>query len=405
MKTSFFIAKRFFRKDEAGVSAPAIRIAIWSISLGVAVMILSVSIVTGFKTQISEKVTGFGAHIQISRFDLNQSMEPAPIQAGDSLLNQIRQNELVKSTSGFAVKPGIVRSGELIEGLVIKGVDQDFDWSFFDSKLIKGSLPVISDSAISNDILISSTTAARLDIDTGDGLIMYFIQQPVRIRKFNIKGIFNSGLEEMDRLYLMGDIGHVRRLNDWDSTYFSGIEVSLHDFDKLEQAQMMIEDGLPLDLEAVTIKEKQPQIFDWLNLQNTNEAIILTLMLLVAIINMVTALLILILDKTTMIGVLKSMGMDNSSVRNIFLFKAGYLISRGLLWGNIIGLGLSFIQLKTGLFTLDEKSYYLSTIPIQIEIMPILLLNLGTFFVCILVLLLPSMMISRINPVNAIRFS
>jgi lipoprotein-releasing system permease protein len=382
-----------------------VNIAVSSIVISLSFMIIAVAVVTGFKKQIRDKVIGFSGHIQISNFDLNTSYETSPLAIDKVDKKAILNIPNVKHIQIFATKAGIVKTKDQIEGVVLKGVGKDYDWTFFKEKIQEGRILELNDTAKSNEVIISRTLASRLKLNVGDPFVMYFIQQPPRMRKFNIVGIYQTGLEELDKTYILGDIAHVQKLNDWEENQVSGFEVMLHDSDKLEETEELIFDEVDLDINLKSIRELMPQIFDWLDLQDMNEIIILLLMLMVATINMITALLILILEKTRMIGLLKALGMNNNSIQLIFLNKAAFLIGKGLLFGNILGLGLCFIQLKFGIFTLDESSYYLKFVPVNLSLVSIILLNIGTFAVCMLMLLIPARIISKISPVKAIRFS
>jgi lipoprotein-releasing system permease protein len=382
-----------------------VNIAVSSIVISLSFMIIAVAVVTGFKKQIRDKVIGFSGHIQISNFDLNTSYETSPLTIDKVDKKAILNIPNVKHLQIFATKAGIVKTKDQIEGVVLKGVGKDYDWTFFKEKIQEGRILELNDTAKSNEVIISRTLASRLKLNVGDPFVMYFIQQPPRMRKFNIVGIYQTGLEELDKTFILGDIAHVQKLNDWEENQVSGFEVMLHDSDKLEETEELIFDEVDLDINVKSIRELMPQIFDWLDLQDMNEIIILVLMLMVATINMITALLILILEKTRMIGLLKALGMNNNSIQLIFLNKAAFLIGKGLLFGNILGLGLCFIQLKFGIFTLDESSYYLKFVPVNLSLVSIILLNIGTFAVCMLMLLIPARIISKISPVKAIRFS
>ncbi|MFN4234734.1 MAG: ABC transporter permease [Bacteroidia bacterium] len=406
MNLPFYIALRYFKGNKKNtISRPMVNIAVTSIVISLSFMIIAVAVVTGFKQQIRDKVIGFNGHIQITNFDLNTSYETTPIAFEKINKNALLNIPNVKHIQSFATKAGIVKTKDQIEGIVLKGVGKDYDWTFFKEKIQEGKIISFNDTAKSNEVIISRTLASRLRLKVGDPFVMYFIQQPPRMRKFTIAGIYQTGLEELDKTFILGDIGHVQKLNDWDENQVSGFEVLLHDSDKMEETSELLFDELDVDLNVKTIRDLMPQIFDWLDLQDMNEIIILILMSLVAAINMITALLILILEKSRMIGLLKALGMNNSMVQQIFLNKAAFLIGKGLLWGNVVGVGLCLIQLKFGIFTLDETSYYLKYVPINLSITTIVLLNIATFAVCMLMLLLPARIISKISPVKAIRFS
>lgn len=413
MNTELFIARRLVsdQKGDNRISRPIIFIAILGIALGLAVMIVSTAIVTGFKNEIRGKIIGFGSHIQILNYDSNISYETVPVSGKQEFYDVLKNKPGIKNIQVFATKAGIIKTEEEIQGVVLKGIGSDFDWTFFRSNLTEGEIFQVTDSARTNKVMISKYIADLLKLKTGDSFIMYFIQDPPRMRKFTISGIYNTSLEEFDEIFVLADIGHIRKLNDWNDDQVSGFEINIENFNDLDYMtyEVMKTVGVNLDEEGArlittNIVQKYPQIFDWLNLQDTNVWIILTLMLLVTGFNMVSSLLILILERTNMIGILKAIGSNNLSIRKIFLYQSAFLISKGLLWGNLIGIGLALIQQKTGFVKLDEASYYLATVPINLEISYILLLNTGTLLLTFLMLIIPSHLVTKITPVKAIRF-
>jgi lipoprotein-releasing system permease protein len=413
MNLPYFIAHRLIkgRREETSFSRPINVIAITGIALGLAVMILAVAILTGFKQQIRDKIVGFGSNIQILNFDSNLSLETIPISDTQSFIPKIRQMDGIKQIQVFATKAGIIKTAEAIQGVVLKGVGSDFDWKFFESNIVDGSVFTVSDTGRTNEVIISKKISDMLRLKTGDSFAMYFVQDPPRSRKFTISGIYETSLEEFDKNYVFCDIGHIKRLNGWTDDQVSGFEIFIDDFDKLDEMTMAVRDKVGYKLlenetkfKVTNIRSRYPQMFDWLNFQDMNVFIIITLMLLVAGFNMISGLLILILEKTNMIGIFKALGSENATIRKIFLYQAAYLIVKGLFWGNLIGIGLAFIQLKTGLITLDPTSYYLRTVPVNLQLSHILLLNAGTMAAIILMLLVPSQLISRITPVKAIKY-
>ncbi len=413
MNLPYFIANKLIRGRREGTSfsRPINIIAIIGIASGLAVMILAVSILTGFKQQIRDKIVGFGSHIQVLNFDSNISFETAPVSDTQSFVPAIRSIPGVRHLQVFATKAGIIKTGQDIQGVVLKGVDRDFDWSFFKSSMVAGSTFTVTDSARTNDVIISRKKSDMLKLKTGDSFAMHFIQDPPRSRKFTICGIYETSLEEFDRMYVFCDIGHIKRLNGWTDDQVSGFEIFIDDFGRLDEMTMAVRDAIGYRLteddtkfKVTNIRVRYPQIFDWLNFQDMNVIIIITLMLIVAGFNMISGLLILILEKTNMIGVLKALGSENRVIRKIFLYQAAYLIGKGLFWGNIIGLGLALLQLRTGLITLDPSSYYIKTVPVNLDFVHILLLNAGTMAAIVMMLLVPSQLISRITPVKAIRY-
>lgn len=413
MNSEIFIARKliFSGKQEKSISRSILGIAIFGISLGLAVMIVAVAVVTGFKKEISRKLVGFASHIQILNFDSNISYETQPIDSRQDFIEDLRKDPSIRNVQVFATKAGIIKTRSDIQGVVLKGVDSGYDWDFLREYLQEGSIPQINDSVQSNKVLISRYIASLLKLKVNDDFLMYFIQDPPRMRRFTVSGIFATSLEEFDKTYVFGDIRHIQRLNDWDPEQVSGFEVNITDFSELEVQTYKIMNSIGFGFEddgsrlkVVNVREKYPQIFDWLDLQDLNVMIILILMLVVAGFNMVSGLLILILDRTNMIGILKALGSPNVSIRKIFIYQSGFMIVRGLLWGNIIGILVCLIQKNTGLIQLDQSSYYLSTVPINLNVLYVIALNLGTALIIILMLIIPSMIISRISPSKAIRF-
>jgi lipoprotein-releasing system permease protein len=413
MNLPYFIAQRLIkgRRTETSFSRPINIISIIGISMGLAVMILAVSILTGFKKQIREKVIGFGSHIQVMNFDSNISFETTPISDTQEFIPKIKQIRGIRHFQVFATKAGIIKTDEDIQGVVLKGVGSDFDWKYFSANMVDGSVFTVSDTAIGNKVIISKKISEMLKLKTGDSFAMHFIQDPPRVRKFVISGIYETNLEEFDKMYVFCDIGHIKRLNGWNDDQVSGFEVFIDDFDELDAMTLAVRDAIGYRIseeetkfKVVNIRIKYPQIFDWLNFQDMNVIIIIVLMLVVAGFNMISGLIILILEKINMIGILKALGSEDKTIRRVFLYQAAYLISKGLLWGNLIGLGLAFLQLKTGFISLDPSSYYIKTVPVNLELAHVLLLNAGTMAVIIIMLLVPSQLITRITPVKAIRY-
>lgn len=363
-----WIARRLMRSgmDTLRVSRPVVRLAISGIALGFSAMIISVAIVKGFKQEIREKVIGFSAHVQISKFDANQSFESSPIEFNTANLSSIAKLEGVRHVQAFATKAGIVRKGSEIEGVIAKGVDSGYDWSFFRKSLRAGAIPVYANSSRSSDILISTVLARKLNLNVSDSLVTYFVQQPPRARKFKIVGIYETGLEEFDEKFVFCDLAQIRKLNDWNDSTIGGLEVQLSDFDALDEAAPRIYATTGSDLDVRTIREMYPQIFDWLGLQDINAVVIIILMIIVAGINMIAALLVLILERVGTIGTLKAIGASDASVRNIFLRIAALLISRGLFWGNVVGIGICLLQHYFHWIRLDQDSYYIAYVPIRL---------------------------------------
>jgi lipoprotein-releasing system permease protein len=416
LNLELFIARRIFsdRENKKKFSRSIITFALFGIAFGVMMMILSVAVVTGFKKEIRDKVIGFGSHIQIVNFDSNSSFETTPVNKNQSWLGHLNSLEGVKHVEVFATKPGMIKTDEESVGMVLKGVGPDFDWRFFRENLVAGSVFAVSDSSISDKVLVSKQVSSLLKLKVGDPVYCYFLNEEAtnqRMRKFSVSGIYQTSLEEFDRLFVLADIQQVRKLNNWQPDQVSGFEIAINDFDRLDEMAKKVK-GLTIHyseqdstlLRPVSITSKYPQIFDWLNLLDMNVWIILTLIILVAGFNMVSGLLILILERTSMIGTLKAVGSNNQSIRKIFLYLAFFLIGRGMLWGNIVGIGFCLLQSYFGIFRLDPTSYYLEYVPINLKLTHLLLLNAGTLVITLMMLIVPSWYVSRISPDRAIRF-
>ncbi len=416
MNIERFLAKRFISDSGSGnqLSRPIVRISVIGIALGLAVMILTISIVKGFQEEVREKLIGIGAHIQITNYDNNSSDEPLPISRNQPFLEQLRQDSTIKHVNVFTTKTGIIKTKTVNEGVVLKGIGADYDWSYIKKNIKEGKPFTVSDTGASKNILISKYLADKLELKLDDKVIIYFLAKrsegnsvfhDQRVKAFFVSGIYETGLEDVDKTLVLVDIQQLQKLNYWTKDQIGGFEVTIDNYKHIDEEGEKIDEIIGPDLIAQTIKEMNPTIFSWLDLQDVNAIIVITLMILVAGINMISALLILILERTNMIGILKALGATNVSIQRIFLYNAGYLIGKGLFWGNIIGISLGLLQKHYGLFKLDEATYYVSSIPIQLNVMHILFLNVGTLFCCLLMLILPSFIVSKITPVKAIRFS
>jgi len=409
LNLELFISKRVSSKDRDNFSGPLVRLAQIAIALGTAVMILSVSVLTGFQQGIRDKVVGFGAHIQVDRFDINASYETKPVSMDQSFYPGLpSRNEDVEHIQVFAYKAGIIKTDDQFEGVILKGIGEDFRWFFFESYITEGTPFVVKDTSRTLEVLISRAVASKLYLKVGDPLRMYFLTgtefQP-RGRRFEISGIYETGLEEFDKLYVIGDINQIRRLNNWSDRQASGFEIYLKDFSKLDRVTDYMHDLLGYDLNVTNVRDSYPQIFDWLKLLDKNVIVILILMTAVAVITMISTLLILILEKTSMIGILKSLGMEDYRIRKVFFYNAGRIIVRGLIWGNLAGLLIGFLQLRFDIIPLNQASYYLNSVPVNLDPIPILLINAGIFLTCLGMMVFPALIITRITPVKAVRFN
>ncbi len=406
MNIEWFIARRMTTSEESPFSAFIIKIAILAIALSLGIMIIATSVVYGFKKEISEKIFGFSGHIIVSSFEGNRSIEESnPVSKEQLFYPHIDTLESVRSVEVYAHKAGMLKTDSLFEGLIFKGIDTDFNWNFFEKYLKKGTTFSLSDTARSNKIVVSEYTANRLMVDVGDKLLAYFPDKRLRYRKFEVTGVYKTGLAEYDKQIALIDIQHIQKLNKWERNEVGGFKVTLNDLSQIESVynELYYKMTGP-ELNTQSIRDVNPGIFDWLELQNMNERIILSLMVLIGIINMTTALLILILERTNMIGILKAMGADSFSIQKIFLINAAFIIAWGLFWGNLFGLGICYIQKTFEIIQLPEDSYYLKVAPVYIRWWVVLLLNAGTFVVSLLALVIPSWMVNWVKPVKAIRF-
>ncbi|MFW5687577.1 MAG: ABC transporter permease, partial [Bacteroidota bacterium] len=368
------------------------------------VMILAVAVVVGFQNEIREKVIGFGSHIQITNLDYNISYEANPVSKDNIDTKQLESLPSVVNVHAFGTKPGIIKTEDEIHGVIFKGVGSDYSWDFFAKRLIEGNIEHFNDTIRSDNIIISAYISRLLKLQTGDDVLVYFIQDPPRVRRLTISGIYETGLEELDRIFILGDLQHIRRLNNWDVDQVGGIGIVLNDYDQIQQTNNQVREIIPYNLDSRTINQLYPQIFDWLALLDMNVYVIIVIMIMVAGINMITTLLISVLEKTNLIGILKALGAGNIMVRRIFIYHAGFLIARGMVTGNILGIGLALLQKYLGIIKLSQESYFVDVVPIHINVPYILLLNVGTFLVCMAMLILPSYIISRVSPVKAITF-
>ena len=411
MNLEFFIAKRLIgaKQHKSSISAPIIKIAIIAISIGVIMMLVAFATGIGLQEKIREKMSAFTGHITITSFDNNNSQVSVnAISTDQDFYPDFPSVEGVKHVQATANKAGVIRTATDFEGIVVKGVGTDYDWSYFEDFLVAGELPDYSD-ALNEEVLISQYLADRLGFEVGDKVITYFLREDnyerTLLRAFEVKGIYNSGFQEFDELYLLADIRHIQRLNRWESDEVGNFEVFLEDFSELDQKGQEIYEKTSSFLDTRTIRQQYPAIFEWLSLFDFNIALIIGIMILVAGINMITALLVLILERTRMIGILKSLGSNDWSIRKIFLYNATYLIVLGLFWGNLIGLGLLYAQKYFKLIPLNPETYYVTEAPVYIGWEYILAVNVGTLVLCLLMLLIPSYVITRISPVKAMKFA
>lgn len=413
MNVALFIARKihFSKEGSRQVTPPAVRIAMIGIALGLAVMLLSVAIVIGFKKEVRNKVIGFGSHIQITNFDSNSSYELQAIAVSDTLMAHLDSVSGVRHVERFATKLGILKTEQDFQGIVLKGVDQEYDWTFFQANLKVGRLPDFTGNKASTEVLISRYLSDLLGLEVDDSFLTYFVQDEVRARKFQIVGIYETGFIDYDKLFVMADLRQVQRLNGWDADQVGGLEVLVDDYESLDE----IAETLYFDLTerhdrngntyyARSIKELNPMIFNWLEVLDINVVVILVLMLAVAGFTMISGLLIIILERTNMIGMLKALGETDRHIREIFFYVSFFLIGKGMLWGNVIGLTCCWLQSHFQIVKLDPTVYYLEAVPVDLGVGAWLLLNVGTLLVSMAMMLGPSYLITRIDPAKSIRF-
>ncbi|MDL2256621.1 ABC transporter permease [Bacteroidales bacterium OttesenSCG-928-I14] len=413
MSSVFFIAKRIISGKEGGgsLSSPAIRVATISMALGLTIMILALAIVIGFKREVANKVIGFGSHIQITTLDQDRYIEEHPLTISDSLMQVVNGFPNIKHLERFVNKPGVIKTENDFQGILLKGVGEEYDWTFFRNNLLEGDVLNINPDSTTTNVIMSKDIADKLHLKLHDTFTTYFIQESWRVRKYKIAGIYQTNFPEYDKLFVYADIKQIQRLNGWKSDEVSGIELLVDDYDRLDETaenvyfQMAGKPDIAGNVIFTrSIKEVNPVIFEWLSVLDLNAIVILFLMLLVAGFSMISSLLIIIIERTNMIGILKALGQTNIDIRKIFLTIALKIVAKGLLWGNLIGLSFCFIQRSFGILKLNPVDYYVSEVPIYLNFWIILLLNLGTLIVTLLMLIGPSFLIAKISPAKTIRF-
>lgn len=409
MNVAGFIARKIAFNPQRSFSRFIIRLAIAATAISVAVMIIALAFVNGFQATVSQKVFSFWGHLRVQHFEPTRASiaEELPITHNDTVVNVLRANPAVASIHSFATKSAILKTNESIEGILFKGIGRDYDFAHMQDFLREGRWPALPDSGYSNEIMLSGYTAKQLLLKTGDEIFIYFIQpngQPPRPRKLKVCGIFKTGIEEYDKVFAIGDLRLVRRLNDWGENEVGGYEIFLKDYTKMDAVNLEVFDRLPALWNSRTIKEIYPNIFDWLGIHDRTRDLILIIMIVVAVLNLISCLVILVLERTRMIGVLKALGMPNGGIQMIFLNHGGIIALWGIAAGLLLGLGLLLLQLKTGFIKLDEEAYYMATAPVKIVWWQVGAVCAATLLICFIVLLLPTFIIRRVQPVKAIQF-
>lgn len=413
MNFSFFVAKRLFRSYNAPrkVSLQAVRIATAGVAVGIAVMIISVSVVLGFKSEIRSKVIGFGSHVQIRNYSSFVGGSQEPISISSDFLNDLNRILGVKHVQRFCDKEGILKTEDNFKGILLHGVESDYSLDFLKSNLLVGTIPDFKDSKSSNKIVISKKIADDLQLNVGDKVYAYFFDNSVRTRRFSVSGIYRSNLVEFDNVLVYTDIYTVKKLNAWDNQFYNGVEIEVDDFSQLKKTTETIQlhvnrrdDGFGNMFSAFSIHELYPQIFSWLNLLDMNVWVILALMVAVAGFTMISGLLIIILERTNFIGIMKALGANNVNVSKCFLYLSSMIMFKGMILGNVLGLGFVILQKFTGLIRLDASTYYVDVVPVLLDIKSVIAINFITAFICLIVLIIPCYLISRIHPAKSIRF-
>jgi lipoprotein-releasing system permease protein len=397
-----YISSKLLKGNEKKYSKVVVNIAVAAVAVSISVMIISISVLKGFQHEIGNKIIGFSGQIRVSTFSSNVSLQASPLAIDNKTYNIIKKVVPNAKITAYAVKGGIIKANENIEGAILKGVDSTYDFSFLQQHLVQGNIPELIQHE--NEILISKNLANKLNLKLHESMFMYFIEQPARVRKLKIAGIYNTGLEEFDNRFIFGSLHTIQRLNNWKNHEVDALEITLIGNQNIESACEKLYEELPSNLNVETVKELYPQLFDWLNLQDLNVIIIIVMMLLVGTINMVTALLILILEKTKTIGLLKSIGTSNQDVMKIFMMNAGRLILKGAIIGNVIALMVITIQYYFKIIPLDAASYYMSFVPVSFDLMSFAAINIISIAISLLCMLIPALIIRRISPAKVIRF-
>ena len=402
---NFLLAKRILKDKGDRFSRPIVYLSVGGVSLGLVIMMIAIGVTSGYKQEIRNKVIAMGSHIRITHYDQNYSFEQVPINQHSDCILQLKNNPDVVEVQNFATKVGIIKTDDQVEGVVLKGVDETFSWDFFQKNIIQGEGFSTTDTTASNSIIVSKRMADKLRLKVGDKVHTYFVQDPPRQRSFKISGIYETGLPEYDNMFALVDLRHVRKLNDWNDSLVSGVEVLTRDYDKIDEIGDYIHHHIDYDMKAETIKQIYPEIFEWIALFDMNVAVLLIITTCVCLVTMMSIFFIIVLEQTQTIGILKSLGMKTKQVVSTFILVAGDILLKGMLIGDAIALLLGFLQQKFHFIRLNPDTYYVNYVPIHFDWVQVLLLNAGVFAVCMAVLLIPAWVVSRkITPVNAVQF-
>lgn len=404
MNLSRFISQRIQKTKSESFTSTVVKVGIASIAIGLAVMIISFAILVGYKQAIKDKLFSLSSHIQVSKITLNQSYEETPMPIKTNFYNNYRQISQIRHVQAVGNKAGMLKSSEELAGIIIKGVGKDYDWQTFSQNLIDGKRITFADTSFSNEIIISKRIATRLKIKLSDEVLIYFIQTPPRVRKVKVVGIYETGLEEFDKNFIIGDLALVQKMNEWNPNTCGHYEIFLKNFDDLDKTTKLVTNEIDQDMRTTKITEMFPAIFDWLSLLDKNILIVLALILVVACFNMISVLLVMMMERTPMIGMLKALGSDNTQIRKIFVLNGLTIILKGILYGNLIGIGLGLIQYYFKVIPLDPENYYISYVPIEWDWLIILLLNIATILLILAVITIPTLVVSKMRVVEALKF-
>jgi lipoprotein-releasing system permease protein len=404
MNISLFLAKKIEKTKSQTFSSLIITVGVISISIAVSVLIISFFVLFGFKNTIKEKLFSITSHLQVSKFTVNRSLEEATVPNNLQIVDLVKKNPKIKSINKAAYKSIILKSEEEISGVVFKGIDQDYDWKEFSPNIVSGRPVRFQLNGISNELIISEKIALELNLTLNDELLIYFIQNPPRARKLKIVGIYASNVEEMDQIYVLGDLALIQKINNWEKGEFGHYEIFIKDINQLDLVKTELLDVFSQEYQVLKVTEILPMFFDWFKLLDKNIVIVIILIVLVASFNMISVLLIMIMERTPMIGLLKAVGSLNSQIRAIFIFNGAKIIFKGLIIGNLLGLGLCYLQDKFKIIKLDASNYYMNFVPINWNWPIVLLINLAVFVVVLVVLMIPSLIITRISPVQALKY-
>ena len=397
--------RKLLKGENSSFSRPIVRLSVAGVALGIVVMLVAIAVTTGYKQVIRDKVVALGSHIRISNYDMNYSFEPVPFEKNRPFIEEIKAMPEVKSVQCYSTKAGVIKTDDQVEGIVLKGIDLSFDKEHFQKNLIQGELLSLEDTVPSKDIIISSALSQKLRLKMGDKVRTYFVQDPPMQRSFTVSGIYETGLPEYDKQIAIVDLRQIRKLNQWDSTLVGGIEVLLHDFDQVDEVSEKINKKIGYDLKAESIKEIFPQIFQWIALFDTNVIVLLIITFCVCMITMMSAFFIIVIEQTATIGLLKTMGMKNKSVVNLFMMIASDILLRGLLWGNLVAAGICLLQQQFHWVKLDAATYYVSYVPVQFNFPLIVAVNVAVLVLCMAILVVPAYIVARkSSPLAAIKF-